>query len=136
MNRDTAARISRGIIGLVFVGAGVIQITTAKPLERLIGKHVEASRPEVARATGVLEIAAGASIFVPSFRRFTRMALIGLLLPGFRDAVAELQTLIGLRSRSRSVAVFLFRLPVRLLMIVWVLWATSPGHDVEQIFTD
>jgi uncharacterized membrane protein len=115
--------ISIWLIAAIFVGAGVMHFV--KP--RLFAAIVPPFLPNallLVYLSGVAEILGGLGVLVPAFRVWAGWGLIALLV-----AVFPANVYMAMEAEKFGIApVWLWlRLPLQLVLIAWVWWATKAG---------
>jgi uncharacterized membrane protein len=115
--------ISIWLIAAIFVGAGVMHFV--KP--RLFAAIVPPFLPNallLVYLSGVAEILGGLGVLVPAFRVWAGWGLIALLV-----AVFPANIYMAMEAEKFGIApVWLWlRLPLQLVLIAWVWWATKAG---------
>jgi uncharacterized membrane protein len=76
------SRLSARILGVAFIGAGLLHFLRPKPYEAIIPPYLPAHR-ELVMISGVGEIAGGVTALFPATHRFCRWWLIALLVAVF-----------------------------------------------------
>jgi uncharacterized membrane protein len=110
----------RWTLTLIFVVSGIAHFVNSGFYVRMIPPQL-APAPLLVHISGVCELAGGIGIAVPRFRRAAGIGLIALLI-----AVFPANVYMALRPELfgdvGSPAAFWIRLPIQLVLIVWVWW--------------
>lgn len=118
--------ISIGLIGVAFIVAGVFHFVRPSLYARIIPPFLPYPLALV-YISGVAEIVGGIGVLIPSLRQWAGLWLIALLIAVFP---ANLYMALGPPRAGLGLApIWLWlRLPVQLVLIAWVWWATrTPG---------
>lgn len=118
-------QISLVLIALGFVAAGVLHFLRPTLYARIIPPFLPFPMALV-YISGVTEILGGLGVLVPSLRTWAGLGLIALLIAVFP---ANLYMALSPERAGMGVApVWLWlRLPLQLVLIAWVWWATRAG---------
>jgi uncharacterized membrane protein len=76
------ARLSARILGVAFIGAGLLHFLRPRPYEAIMPPYLPAHR-ELVMLSGAAEIAGGVTALFPATHRFSRWWLIALLVAVF-----------------------------------------------------
>jgi uncharacterized membrane protein len=130
--RKPGARLSRTLLGAVFIAAGTLHFLFPGAYVRIMPAYLPLHR-ELVYLSGALEIAGGVGLLIPRTRRAAALGLILLLLAVWP---ANLQMVLSARAAGTPVwreALLWARLPLQLLLVAWV-WrvyrpraCTGPG---------
>jgi len=120
-----AKRLLRGgartLLALSFVTVGVLHFTHVEMFEEIMPPYLPAARLLV-WVSGVFEILGGLGVLIESTRRLAGVGLIALLVAVFP---ANLHMALHTEDFSDVPPWGLYvRLPVQLLLVAWVWWAT------------
>lgn len=117
--------LSLALIAVGFVVAGVLHFIRPSLYARIIPPFLPFPMALV-YISGVAEILGGLGVLVPSLRSWAGLGLIALLIAVFP---ANLYMALAPERAGMGVApVWLWlRLPLQLVLIAWVWWATRPG---------
>lgn len=116
---------SRTLLGLLFVGAGTLHFLAPGAYERIMPLYLPLHR-ELVYLSGALEIAGGLGLFA---KRIRRVAGIGLILLLIAVWPANLQMLLDAHAAQKPLwwlALLWARLPLQVVLIVWVWRASHP----------
>ena len=115
--------LSRTLLGLVFVGAGVLHFVGPGAYERIVPPYLPFQR-ELVYLSGAAEILGGLGMLSERTRPAAGIGLVLLLLAVWP---ANLQMLLDAREADKPswwLALLWARLPLQLLLI-WVVWRAS-----------
>ncbi|MGI8803675.1 MAG: DoxX family protein [Solirubrobacteraceae bacterium] len=114
------ARVSRGLCGAFFVGAGILHFVRPKMYEEIVPPGF-GDPPTVVLISGAAEIVGGLSLAASGGRRLSRWWLVGLLV-----AVFPANVYMALEPQRSGLPGWLLwaRLPLQPLVIWWV-WAVT-----------
>ena len=119
----TARAVSVVLLAAAFVGAGVLHFVKPRLFEAIVPPSLPAPRLLV-YVSGVAEVAGGLGLLVPALRPLAGWGLAVLLVAVFPANVHMVRQ----SQRFRRVAprwALLARLPLQLVLIAWVLWASG-----------
>lgn len=118
--------LSLALIAVGFVAAGVLHFVWPRVYARIVPPFLPFPMALV-YISGVAEILGGIAVLIPSLRPWAGVGLIALLIAVFP---ANLYMAIGPERAGLGVApVWLWlRLPLQLVLIAWVWWATRAGQ--------
>lgn len=119
--------LSRTLLGLVFVVAGLLHFIAPGMYERIMPPYLPLHR-ELVYLSGACEVAGGLGLFP---RRTRAAAGIGLILLLFAVLPANVQMLIDARATGKPsgwVSLLWLRLPLQLVLVAWV-WKVSRTRD-------
>jgi uncharacterized membrane protein len=121
----TVKQISLVLIALVFVTAGVMHFVRPGIYARIIPPFLPFPMALV-YISGVAEILGGIGVLIPSLRAWAGIGLIALLIAVFP---ANLYMALAPERAGFGIApVWLWlRLPLQVVLIAWVWWATRGG---------
>jgi uncharacterized membrane protein len=120
--------VSRGLLGLLFVGAGVAHFTHAQFFDRLVPDSLTKYRREIGWVTGMLQVVGGVSIFFPHLRGLARWSMIGLLVPTFREGINQVRHPERMKELGIPPILAWLRLPAQVLVIAWIWWTTRDAQ--------
>lgn len=115
--------LSIGLIALMFVGAGVMHFVKPKLFEAIVPPFLPAPLLLV-YLSGAAEVLGGLGVLVPGLRVWAGWWLIALLVAVFP---ANIYMALEAEKFGISPALLWLRLPLQLVLIAWVWWATQPG---------
>lgn len=117
-------RIARGALAGAMVGMGVLHLAAPRPFEAIMPAYLPAHRPLV-YLSGLAEIAGGAGLLIPRWRRLAAWWLVALYAAVFpanlNMAIHEIPL-----GPVRSPALLWARLPLQLVFMAWAWWC---GND-------
>ena len=120
-------KVSRTLLGLVFVVAGALHFVSPESYERIMPSYLPLHR-ELVYLSGALEILGGLGLFPEPTRAAAGVGLILLLLAVWP---ANLQMLLDARAADKPtwwVALLWMRMPLQILLAVWV-WRISRARE-------
>lgn len=119
----TRKQLSRYVLALLFIGAGVLHFVAPAPFARIVPPYLPAPYLLV-YLSGAAELAGGLGLLLPATRRLAAWGLVALLVAVFPANVYMLQ------SHGAGVAVPLWvlwaRLPLQAVLVAWVWQHTRP----------
>jgi uncharacterized membrane protein len=113
--------MSRALLGLTFIAAGVLHFLSPRTYEAIMPRYLPA-HPGIVYASGLAEIAGGAGVLHPRTRRAAGWWLIATLLAIF-PANVEMAVHADRFERFPRAALWA-RLPVQGVLIAWA-WSTA-----------
>ena len=117
--------MSARVLGLLFVVVGALHFVSPRTYERIMPPYLPLHR-ELVYLSGALEMAGGLGLFA---NRTRRAAGIGLVLLLVAVSPANVQMLLDARTAGKPPwweALLWARLPLHVVLIVWVRRATRP----------
>ncbi|MBO0359752.1 DoxX family protein [Hymenobacter sp. BT186] len=111
---------SRGVLALLFIGAGVLHFVAPATYLRIMPPYLPAPLLLV-YVSGAAEIAGGVGLLIPATRQLAGWGLVLLLLAVFPANVYMLQTH-GAGLAVPQWALWL-RLPLQAVLMAWVWWS-------------
>ena len=121
---ETAHTVSLVLLAAVFVGAGVLHFFKPRMFEAIVPPSLPWPRALVL-VSGAAEILGGLGLLIPAVRPWAGWGLVALLVAVFPANLYMAQE----SERFRRLAprwLLLARLPLQLVLIAWVLWASRP----------
>ena len=115
---------STSLLGLFFVGAGVMHFVKSSSYEAIVPPYVPGAR-QVVIVSGVAEIAGGVAVWVPSLRPYARWWLIALLVAVFPANVHMAVNPEDVRGLEVPRALLWARLPLQAVLVAWVVAGTQ-----------
>lgn len=109
--------LQRRLLGSIFLLIGLHHLIQPRAYTAIMPKYLPAHK-ELVIASGLAEIALGATTFIPGLERVSRWGLIALLLAVFPANIN--MALHAKRYRAIPPAVLWGRLPLQFLLIAWV----------------
>jgi len=82
--------------------------------------------------SGAFEILGGLGLLIPALRRAAAWGLVALLIAVFPANIYMVTDPVAVGAASISPLVLWGRLPLQLVFIAWVLWATRPAIVPEH----
>jgi uncharacterized membrane protein len=116
-------RIAVVLAAVFYIGAGILHFTTTEFYVKIVPPYVP-WHPAMVYISGVCEIAGGVGLLVPLLRRAAACGLVALLIAVFPANVFMATDPLAAGAQSIPPAIAWERLPVQLVFIWWVLWAT------------
>jgi len=116
--------VSRGLIGVLFVVAGVLHFVVPDAYAAIVPRVLPSPRLLVL-ISGACEIAGGLGVLVPATRRLAGLGLLALLVAVLP---ANVQMLLDAHARGASAwwqLALVARLPLQVLLMWWVWRATQ-----------
>jgi uncharacterized membrane protein len=131
---DQTLRRLRAFLGVQFLGAGALHFTHHHAFEQVVPESVAPYRRELSLTTGMLQIVAGVSFFVPRLRTVARWAALAVVLPSFPAAFNQVRHPEPVVQTMRiPPALVPLRIPLQALVAGLVWWATrSPQMAVHD----
>ncbi len=121
---ETLRALSVVLLAVAFVGAGVLHLVKPQMFEAIVPPSLPAPRLLVL-VSGVAEVLGGIGLLVPAVRPWAGWGLAALLVAVFPANLYMARE----SERFRRLAprwLLLARLPLQLVLIAWVLWASRP----------
>lgn len=119
----TLRAASTVVLAVLFVGAGVLHFVKPRMFERIVPPSLPAPRLLVL-VSGVAEVAGGVGLLVGPVRAWAGWGLVALLVavfPANLYMAREWERFSGFAPRWALIV----RLPLQIVLIVWVLWASQ-----------
>ncbi|MEP7078775.1 MAG: hypothetical protein ABI795_07065 [Chthoniobacterales bacterium] len=119
---ESIRRVSRILLALIFIGAGILHLCAPGPFLTIVPRSLP--RPDLLVAiSGTAEILGGAGLCFRRTRRAAGVGLMALLVAVFPANLQALST--GMRIGGHAVPHPLLwaRLPLQLVLVGWVYWA-------------
>ena len=117
-----APTLSRRLLALFFIGAGVNHFVQPRPYEKIVPPQLQSEARRVVLLSGIAEIAGGVGVLVPGIRRLSGLGLIALLAAVFPSNLYMAQKPERFKGIPRWA--LYARLPLQPLMMVWAWRAT------------
>ncbi len=121
---DSLRAASVVVLAVLFAGAGVMHFVKPRLFEQIVPPSLPAPRLLVV-VSGVAEILGGLGLLVEPVRAWAGWGLVALLVAVFPANVYMAREWERFRSLAPRWALLL-RLPLQLVLIAWVLWASQP----------
>lgn len=122
-------RPSRIALAAFFALAGAMHFLRPRFYEAIVPPPLEERKKEIVALSGVAEVAGGAMVLLPDFRRLGRWWLLGLLVavfPANLHMAVNPGQIRGLDLRRIPRWALWARLPLQPLAMLWVWRATRP----------
>jgi len=116
-----SVRMSRALLGLTFIGTGLLHFAKPRMYEAIMPRYLPAHR-ELVYASGVAEIAGGVGVLHPRTRRAAGWWLIATLVAIFPANVEMAMN--AERFKQFPPAALWARLPLQGVLIAWA-WLTA-----------
>lgn len=123
--RRQLRKISVFVLGLGFVGIGLLHFIRPEPFEAIVPPFLPWARA-IVYLSGVAEIALGVGVLVPRTRRLAAWGLIALLVAVFPANLYHAFGDVQLASMQAPLVYHVIRLPMQLVLIAWAWWHTRP----------
>jgi uncharacterized membrane protein len=122
---STAQRISVLLAAIFYVVAGALHFLKPEPYLRVMPPYIP-WHVAMVRVSGVFEILGGLGLLVPETRRAAAWGLIALLIAVFPANIYMATHPIDAGAVSIAPVLRWARLPLQLLLALWLLWYTRP----------
>jgi uncharacterized membrane protein len=122
---STAQRIGVLLAAIFYVVAGALHFLKPEPYLRIMPPYIP-WHVAMVRVSGVFEILGGLGLLVPETRRAAAWALIALLIAVFPANIYMATHPIDAGAVSIAPVLRWARLPLQLLLALWLLWYTRP----------
>lgn len=116
--------VSLVLLAVAFIGAGVLHLVKPRLFEAIVPRWLPAPRALVL-VSGVAEILGGIGLLIEPLRPWAGWGLVALLVAVFPANLYMAQESDRFRRIAPRWALWL-RLPLQLVLIAWVLWASQP----------
>lgn len=131
---DTRGAAAVGL-GMVFVFTGIGHFVQTGAMVQMLPAWVPARLP-VVYATGILEFAIAAGLFIPRSRRCAGWAAATVLVLFFPANVYAAINHVPMGGHAWGPAYLLVRAPLQLIVLLWAWWFTiSPGGRARRLRT-
>lgn len=121
-------RLARWVLGVVFIGAGVLHFTNTDGYVAIMPPYLPAHRALVL-LSGVAEILGGLGVLLSApIRRWAGVGLAALLVAVFPANLHMAQAglgLDGMPAEGSEPLLLWLRLPLQAVLIGWALWASG-----------
>lgn len=128
--RSATQAVSLVVLSGFFVLVGVSHFLNPSFFEAIVPPYLPAPRLLV-DLSGVLEVAGGLAILIPSLRNPARWGLIALLIAVFPANLHMALHPEQFRDWGMPLWALYLRLPLQLVIIAWVYWTGRPATDSE-----
>jgi uncharacterized membrane protein len=122
---STAQRIGVLLAAIFYVVAGALHFLKPEPYLRVMPPYIP-WHVAMVRVSGVFEILGGLGLLVPETRRAAAWGLIALLIAVFPANIYMATHPIDAGAVSIAPVLRWARLPLQLLLALWLLWYTRP----------
>jgi uncharacterized membrane protein len=125
-------RIALVLASIFYIGAGVLHFTKTAFYLKIMPPYVPWHLAMV-QISGVCEILGGLGLLIPIVRRAAAWGLVALLIAVFPANIYMVTDPVAAGAASLSPLVLWGRLPLQLVFIAWVLWATpATTHVIDR----
>lgn len=124
-----AKRVSRWLIGVVFIGAGINHFLNSEFYTAIMPPYIP-YHLDMVYLSGILEILGGIGVLVPKTQRWAGYGLIALLLAVFPANIYMAMNTELFKNTAPVWALYL-RLPLQFILIVWVYWSIAGARRKE-----
>jgi uncharacterized membrane protein len=111
------------LASLFYIGAGILHFTKTEFYLKIMPPYIP-WHPAMVYISGACEFVGGIGLLIPSLRRASAWGLVALLIAVFPANFYMATDPLGAGTQSISPVIAWGRLPLQLLFIWWVLWAT------------
>jgi uncharacterized membrane protein len=126
-NLSWPRRIALVLASVFYIGAGILHFTKTAFYLKIMPPYIPWHLALV-QISGVCEILGGIGLLIPPLRRSAAWGLVALLIAVFPANVYMVTNPVAAGAASLSPLMLWGRLPLQLVFIVWVLWATDPSN--------
>ena|SRR3982750_2399130 len=125
LRRSASSPVSRIVLAILFVFAGTMHFVIPDSYVRIMPGWLPAHRALVL-VSGACEIAGGAGLLIPRVRRWAGIGLVLLLLAVWPANVQMWMNARAAHQPPWAQALLLLRLPMQIVLILWVWRASRP----------
>ncbi len=118
-------RVALVLASVFYIAAGTLHFIKTEFYLRIVPPYIP-WHPAMVYISGVCEVAGGIGLLIPQLRRVAAWGLVALLISVFPANLYMATDPLGAGTQSISPFIAWGRLPLQLLFIWWVLWATRP----------
>jgi len=115
-----------------YITAGILHFTKTAFYLKIMPPYIPWHLAMV-QISGVCEILGGLGLLIPLTRRAAAWGLVAMLIAVFPANVYMVTDPVAAGAASLSPVVLWGRLPLQLVFIAWVLWATGPSKRRDAI---
>jgi uncharacterized membrane protein len=119
-------RIALFLASAAYIIAGILHFTKTSFYLKIMPPYIPWHLAMV-QISGVCEILGGLGLLIPVTRRAAAWGLVALLVAVFPANIYMVTDPVAAGAASMSPVLLWGRLPLQLLFIAWVLWATGPS---------
>ncbi len=119
-------RIALVLAAVFYIGAGILHFSKTEFYLKIMPPYIPWHLAMV-QISGVCEILGGIGLLIPPVRRAAAWGLVALLIAVFPANIYMVTDPVAAGAGSLSPLVLWGRLPLQLVFIAWVLWATRPA---------
>jgi uncharacterized membrane protein len=125
-NPSWPKRIALVLASIFYISAGILHFTRTGFYFKIMPPYVPWHLAMV-QISGVCEVLGGLGLLIPAVRRAAAWGLVALLIAVFPANIYMVTDPVAAGAASLSPLVLWGRLPLQLVFIAWVLWATQPA---------
>jgi uncharacterized membrane protein len=130
-NLSWPQRIALVLASIFYVGAGILHFTKTEFYLKIMPPYIPWHLLMV-WVSGACEIAGGLALLIPPVRRAAAWGLVALLIAVFPANIYMATDPVAAGAGSLSPLFLWARLPLQLVFIGWVLWATRAATTTER----
>jgi uncharacterized membrane protein len=119
-------RIALLLASAFYITAGILHFTETSFYLKIVPPYIPWHLAMV-QISGVCEILGGLGLLIPLTRRAAAWGLVGLLIAVFPANLYMVTDPVAAGATSLSPVLLWGRLPLQVVFIAWVLWATDPS---------
>lgn len=132
MTEHLLKHLSRVVLPLLFVAAGVFHFLEPDVLTRIVPPQFPAPRLLV-YLSGLAEVAGGVGLLLPSCRRFAAWGLVVLLVAVFPANVYMASHSVQLTATPLPQWLLWARLPLQAFLIAWIWWTAKSNQPNSSV---
>ncbi|MEZ4300887.1 MAG: DoxX family protein [Polyangiaceae bacterium] len=126
--RERARTVLRAVLALAMISVGVLHFASPAAFEKMIPRALPYPLALV-YVSGLAEIAGGAGLLIPRFRRAASFGLIALYVAVFPANINMAVNDLPLGDAPVPTLALWARLPLQLVFIAWAYWAGRNAPD-------
>jgi uncharacterized membrane protein len=119
-------RIFLVLASALFIAAGILHFTKTEFYLKIMPPYIPWHLAMV-RISGVCEALGGIGLLIPATRRLAAWGLVALLIAVFPANLYMATNPVEAGAAGLSAAIRWGRLPIQLILIIWVLWVSKPS---------